>query len=171
MALQAWVPVEEKLFAADSSGAVQEIAAANLQALQPEAVILFDYKKLLKKYPELSTIAPGKIFDVKLAAYVLDPADNFDSAKSCIEKLLPECSVDSYAAEAESLLKLGTLLREKLGDDRIYYTLELPLTPVLAAMEQNGIAIDKEQLSEFGKTIAGELAETEKTVFDLYLNR
>jgi len=167
MALQAWVPVEEKLFAADSSGAVQEIAAANLQALQPEAVILFDYKKLLKKYPELSTVAPGKIFDVKLAAYVLDPADNFDSAKSCIEKLLPECSVDSYAAEAESLLKLGTLLREKLGDDRIYYTLELPLTPVLAAMEQNGIAIDKEQLSEFGKAIAGELAETEKTVFDL----
>ena len=55
MALQAWVPVEEKLFAADSSGAVQEIAAANLQALQPEAIILFDYKKLLKKYGVKST--------------------------------------------------------------------------------------------------------------------
>ena len=47
----------------------------------------------------------------------------------------------------------------------LYQTIELPLCPVLFRMEQEGVAIDKEQLSQFSQMLAQRIAACEELIF------
>ena len=171
MATQAWVLKDDKLYAAGFSGETELAATSEsivrLLADKPGEIVLFDFKELLKRFPELLAVEAEKILDVKLAAYVCDPADNLDNVKSCIERFMPEAAVNSHADEAEILLKIGEMLREKIAGNDIYNKLELPLVPVLAAMEKTGISVNGAELEKFGERLAGELADCEKTIFEL----
>jgi DNA polymerase-1 len=65
-----------------------------------------------------------------------------------------------YAAEdADVTLRLWRLFKGRLAPesmDTVYETLERPLSPVLAAMERRGIAIDRQMLAR----LSGEFAQT-----------
>ena len=54
---------------------------------------------------------------------------------------------------------------KKLGMDSLYYEIELPLCPVLYKMEKAGVAIDKEQLEQFGKMLSQRIADCEALIF------
>ncbi|MBP2300572.1 DNA polymerase I [Azospirillum picis] len=77
----------------------------------------------------------------------------------------------AYAAEdADITLRLWTLLKPRLVDDRmvtVYETLDRPLVPVVADMEREGVHIDKAALARLSQDLSVRLAEIEKEVHAL----
>ncbi|MDX2436195.1 MAG: DNA polymerase I [Acidobacteriota bacterium] len=79
-------------------------------------------------------------------------------------------SARDYAAEDAHITwlldnKLEPLVEEN-GMGSLYRELELPLIPVLARMEKNGIAIDRKVLDELSVELAAGLAEAEARCFE-----
>ena len=94
-------------------------------------------------------------FDTMVASYLLNPtATNYDLNDIALEYLnivLPAEGETAMAARAESILRLGKVLYEKLAqraEDRLYQEMELPLVQVLAEMELAGVAVDKQGLKD-----------------------
>lgn len=84
---------------------------------------------------------------------------------------LPVDEVAPYAAaDAAVTYRAAEYLRPILQADELtglYATLEMPLVPVIAAMERAGIVLDKEHLAKMSADLEGQLAEIEKRIFDL----
>jgi len=62
-----------------------------------------------------------------------------------------ENAIDYACADVDAVLRIEPALTEQLraqGLERVFREMELPLVPVLAEMEWNGIAIDKEALAK-----------------------
>ncbi len=76
-----------------------------------------------------------------------------------------------YAAEdADITLRLHRVLKPRLVEDRlvtVYETLERPLVPVVAAMEQAGVCVDRAVLSALSRDFAGRLFELEADIHRL----
>ncbi|MDX1508336.1 MAG: DNA polymerase I, partial [Woeseiaceae bacterium] len=77
-----------------------------------------------------------------------------------------------YAAEdADITLQLHNVLWEKLGDipslKKVYEEIEQPLVPVLLAMEEAGVLIDKQMLAEQSRELAAKMADLEKQAHEL----
>ncbi len=75
-----------------------------------------------------------------------------------------------YAAEDAHVTwlldaKLRPMLAES-GLDRLYQELELPLIPVLARMEINGIAVDRSVLDALAEELSGGIAEAEAKCYE-----
>ena len=76
-----------------------------------------------------------------------------------------------YAAEdAEVTLALHNVLWPQLAEHQdlktVYQTIEQPLIPVLAKMEQTGVLIDSQQLAQQSQTLAQRIVELEKEVHE-----
>jgi DNA polymerase-1 len=75
-----------------------------------------------------------------------------------------------YAAgNADLALRLADALAPELAAthvDGVFATIDLPHVPVLARMEQRGLAIDVEALHELGAGLVGRIAEAERAVYD-----
>lgn len=77
--------------------------------------------------------------------------------------------IKDYAAEdADIVLQLKNILEKKLKEfklDYVFETIEMPLIPVLAAMERTGITIDTDFLNHLSHQIEQQLKEIEKTIY------
>ena len=77
----------------------------------------------------------------------------------------------AYAAEdADVTLRLWHVLKPRLaaaGMTRVYERLERPLVPVLAAMEERGITIDRQILSRLSGELAQGAARLEHEIYEL----
>lgn len=62
--------------------------------------------------------------------------------------------------------KLEPLLREH-DCEKLFYEMEMPLMPVLAEMEMNGVCIDTEALQQTSKLFTERLNETEARIYEL----
>ncbi len=74
------------------------------------------------------------------------------------------------ASRAAAVACLREALEPKLKEQgmwELYETLELPLTPVLAEMQQVGMAVDETRLLAFGDTLDGEIAGLEAEIYRL----
>ncbi|WPZ03777.1 DNA polymerase I [Blastomonas marina] len=76
-----------------------------------------------------------------------------------------------YAAEdADVTWRLHHLLKPRLSEEggtRIYERVDRPLIPVVAAMEREGIRVDRERLAELSKSFAETVAGLEKEIHRL----
>ena len=136
----------------------------------------------------------GALFDTMIAHYVLQPelrhnmdylAEiylNYNTIK--IEELIgpkgknqknmrdlnPEM-VYKYACEdADVTLKLKNILDKELvknGADRLFHEIEMPLVPVLAYIERNGMRIDTEALKQSSVVLTARMNDIEKEIFIL----
>lgn len=75
----------------------------------------------------------------------------------------------TYAAEDADVTwqlrqKLEPLLRER-GQERVFRDVEMPLLPVLVAMESAGVAIDTSALEEFSRQLAAEMEKAQNDIF------
>ena len=80
----------------------------------------------------------------------------------------PETARDYVAERADSALRLHMLLKARLVRDRMtafYETIERPLVSVVAAMEDQGIKVDRAALAELSRDFTQRIAEIEQTIF------
>jgi DNA polymerase-1 len=84
---------------------------------------------------------------------------------------LPIAEATAYAgACADAILRLQALLKPRLAADRltsVYETLERPLVPVLTAMEEEGILVDRDVLTRLSQRFAQRMAELEESIYKL----
>ena len=136
----------------------------------------------------------GPMFDTMIAHYVLQPElrHNMDYLAEIylnyrtipIEDLigskgkkqgnmrdLPAEAVYKYACEdADVTLKLQRVLKKELDDSgasSLFYDIEMPLVPVLAYMEKNGVCLDTEALKETSQHFTARMNQIEKEIYQL----
>ncbi|MBR1411257.1 MAG: DNA polymerase I [Prevotella sp.] len=84
---------------------------------------------------------------------------------------LPPSEVYEYAAEdADITLRLKNKLEpelKKAGCEDLFYHIEMPLMPVLAEMEMNGVCIDTDSLQETSKVFTNRMNEIEARIYEL----
>ncbi|MCE9592823.1 MAG: DNA polymerase I [Planctomycetes bacterium] len=92
-------------------------------------------------------------------------------AKQITMAQVPVDKVGEYACEdADVTWRLGEVLAKELVEasaERLFRDLEMPLVPVLTAMEERGIRVDTELLAKLGLELEIERAEQEKRVHEL----
>jgi DNA polymerase-1 len=147
---------------------------------------------VLKKYG--LELGPN-IFDTMIAHYLLDPetghsmdvmAENYLQYKPVsIEQLIgkkgknqgnmrdvPLEDAAEYAGEdVDITLQLKEVFAKEIDKDdklkKLFYDMELPLIPVLAAMEYEGVKIDTSTLEELSAELNTELIKIQEEVFQL----
>lgn len=133
----------------------------------------------------------GKFFDTMVAHYVLQPElrhsmdylaevylnyrtihiDELIGPKGKNQKNMRSLSpteVYTYACEdADVTLKLYRILEKELqksGMEKLFYEVEMPLVPVLARMESNGVRIDTNSLKQTSERYTIRLIELEREI-------
>ena len=136
----------------------------------------------------------GKLFDTMIAHYVLQPElrhnmdylaeiylkyqtihiDELIGPKGKGQKNMRDLSpteVYKYACEdADVTLKLKSLLEKEMqesGVTELFEQIEMPLVPVLAYMERNGVRIDTEALKESSRHFTARMQQIETEVHQL----
>ena len=131
--------------------------------------ICHDVKSTMHRLDEMGLCYGTFAFDTALAAYDLNPSQSdYPVSKLATTFLGTSVEDEDAAACAEALWHLRPVLEEELeknGMTALYRDIELPLCTVLYRMEERGIAIDREQLSQFGDMLAKRIAECEKLIF------
>jgi DNA polymerase I len=82
---------------------------------------------------------------------------------------VPRERARDFAAErADAVLRLHLLLKARLVRDKMaafYETIERPLVPVVAAMEREGVKVDRAALAELSRDFAQRIAEIEQAIY------
>ncbi len=162
----------------------------NPEILKVGQNIKYDYEVLMNYGVELQ----GNMFDTMLAHYIIQPelyhnmdylAEVFLNYQTIhIEELigakgknqksmrnLAPSEVYEYAAEdADITLRLKNVLEPKLKEidcEDLFWNVEMPLIPVLAQMEMNGVCIDTDTLKETSSNLTNRLTEIEHHIYEL----
>lgn len=132
----------------------------------------------------------NRIFDIKIAHYVLQPDSSHELERVALELLNyrlikgdntenPQLSLfpeegskkdKDYAERTDILFRLKGKLESALMDVGLYKLfeeLEMPLVGVLADMEYEGVSIDKEALKALSEELKGKIAEEEKIIYEI----
>ena len=132
-------------------------------------LILHDCKTTRHRMDELGIPCPSVSFDTALAAYDLNPSQSdYPVSKLATTFLGTNLEDEDAAACAEAIWQLKPVLEEELeknGMKLLYHEIELPLCDVLYQMERRGIAIDRDQLEQFGKMLSQRIADCEALIY------
>ncbi|MGG6313711.1 DNA polymerase I [Paenibacillus macerans] len=133
----------------------------------------------------------GAEHDVQLAAYLLDPTENDQTISGLAAKYhLPAVPGDDevygkgakfkvpdqeslsqhLARKGEALLRLVPIQRselEKYEMNRLFYELEMPLSRILADMEKQGVAVNKEALKELGVEFEAQISKLVSRIYEI----
>ena len=185
-----YVPVPQDEAEAQKIVEIFRPAYENEKILKIGQNLKYDYEVLMNYGVEIK----GKMFDTMIAHYVIQPElhHNMDYLAEIylnyqtihIEELLgpkgkgqknmsdldPK-DVYEYAAEdADVTLKLKNKLEAELrkyGAEELFYNIEMPLMPVLAEMEMNGVLIDTKSLAETSTVLTKRMEEVEREIYEL----
>lgn len=160
---------------------------AVVQLMAEEAVqkVMFGSKEAMVRLAPLTAVR-GVIYDVAIAAYLIDPARQSygieslaleylgaDLAKAAGDKQVSmfeeEESSGIAAKQAVAVMKLYEATKQKIEDNGqhdLYYDIELPLVRVLADMQILGIKIDRKSLQDFGDTLSAQIDVLTKQIYD-----
>lgn len=150
--------------------------------------IKYDMEVLMRYGVNLS--AP--MFDTMIAHYLLQPEQHhgmdylaetlLDYETIHIDTLIgprgksqksmrevPPALVCNYAAEdADVTMRLHNVLKPRLKDagmEQLFYEIEMPLVPVLAQMETDGVLLDTDALAETSRTFTERMREIEQDIY------
>lgn len=125
--------------------------------------IICDDGKAMLRYMDEYFFSGEIVFDVGLAAYLVDSSWKDYSIDSLVKFFTDDAPVSALA-----LYRIYMLLKERIEDYRsIYYDIEMPLTHVLYSMEKEGFAIDVNVLQELSKEYRGEMVRLEQEIFEI----
>ena len=150
--------------------------------------IKYDMEVLMRYGVNLSS----PMFDTMIAHYLLQPEQHhgmdylaetlLDYETIHIDTLIgprgksqksmrevPPALVCDYAAEdADVTLRLHNVLKPRLkeaGMEQLFYEIEMPLVPVLAQMETDGVLLDTDALAETSRTFTERMREIEQDIY------
>jgi len=136
----------------------------------------------------------GKLFDTMLAHYLLEPdmrhnmdylAETYLNYKTIhideligkkgknqltMRSVMPDLIAEYACEDADITLQLRHKfdpLLDQGGLRKLFDEIEIPLVPVLASMEAEGVMLDTEALKEYSIQLGKEVVEVEKQIFDL----
>ena len=135
----------------------------------PAKMVCHDSKTTMHALDEMGIAYGEAVFDTALAAYDLNPSQS-DYPVSKLATNFLGITVDDgdTAACAQAVWQLKDVLEEELkknGMEKLYYDIELPLCGVLYRMERQGIAIDRQQLEQFGEMLSQRISDCETLIF------
>lgn len=143
--------------------------------------VVFDIKNVLVKAKDLFEIK-NIIYDVAIAAYLIDPAKSDYTISLLAEEYLNvECNEEtgqlslfdednSFLRETACIIPLMEKTAAKIkadGQYTLFADVELPLVNVLADMQIAGIKIDKEQLAAFSDMLSVRIEKLEEEIYSL----
>ncbi|MDR1687522.1 MAG: DNA polymerase I [Clostridiales bacterium] len=154
--------------------------------------ILLDSKKEIVRLKRHGISINNIVFDSMLAGYVLNSAKssyNYDDiafdflnesypsleektgkGKKGANNLTSEEIADYAVKNSEVIYRAYKPMKNLISEnnqDYLYYEIELPLSRVLADMEEYGIKVDKEKLREFGTVLDGFISVLQSEIYDL----
>ncbi len=111
-------------------------------------------------------------FDATVAAYLLNPTSSSyhleDLALQYLGIVLPSKGEAALPAQADTLQKIVPILKKKISEqqeERLYYEVELPLVSVLAQMEIDGVAADKQILEKMSLELGERLTALAQEIY------
>jgi DNA polymerase-1 len=139
--------------------------------LRDAQIVAHDYKAL----PRLTQLPAD---DTMIASYLIEPGrpayELEDLAAEYGVEALPEPATEEETAAliraAEVPRRLAAPIRARLverGSERLYDDIELPLTAVLASMEDAGVKIDAYRMGEITARLSDRVEELESQAYDL----
>ena len=185
-----YVPVPQDETEARKIVEIFRPAYENEKILKIGQNLKYDYEVLMNYGVEIK----GKMFDTMIAHYVIQPElhhnmdylaeiylnyqtihiDELIGPKGKGQKNMSDLDpkdVYEYAAEdADVTLKLKNKLEAELrkyGAEELFYNIEMPLMPVLAEMEMNGVLIDTKSLAETSTVLTKRMEEVEREIYEL----
>ena len=146
-------------------------------------------KELLKEMRKCDIAVKNVDFDTEIGAYLIAPSKKSydleglssdflgvilndgakEGAQISLDSMLDDNNVHEIGAYAVAILKLkeyeekAMLKRESL---ELFNTIEMPLVYVLESMENEGIFVDLERLSEFGEKLKEELKKLTDEIYE-----
>ncbi|MDE7312166.1 MAG: DNA polymerase I [Eubacterium sp.] len=152
-------------------------------------VAAFDVKHILK-FVEIP--AQKQLFDVTIAAYLLNPLKNEypyeDLAKDYLGQMLPsradllaklsyEAAMDEKPQEfleavcypAYTAYAAADVLADRLeeaGMKELFDTVEMPLVYTLSDMEKEGVRVEADALEEYGRKLKERIEELEQVIYE-----
>lgn len=156
-------------------------------------VCTFDLKGLLASMESVNDPKERMRYrDVTIAAYLLNPLKGsypcevvageylgleLPSSKDLLGKNTPEQLAASdpdklvrlCGSEAFAAWRLAPVLEERLreqGMEQLYNEIEMPVSFVLSDMEKEGICMDADALTEYGKELSASITDLEKQIWE-----
>jgi len=164
---------------ATDSGSVVRNARAILES--PCKIVSFQTKNIFKYCDENKIDLKANLFDLQMAHYLIQPEIShqleritesyldyqlMNLDKITTQKVLIEAVCEKVEISAQ-LFPIFKKELEKASLLKLFYEIEMPLTQVLADMEQNGIKIDKAMLEESSSNITKEIQDIERQIYEL----
>ena len=114
------------------------------------------------------------VFDIELAAYLIEPSSKDYSDKNLCasyEIALPVCTdeqnekYEAFACYAELCEKLGDKIKAH-GQEKLLSEIEIPLAKVLARMENIGVCVDRQGIESYGEMLSAQIKELETAIYE-----
>jgi DNA polymerase-1 len=139
------------------------------RAIAPHLAQLWchDAKALLAYVRDAGASPGGVPRDAMLAGYLLAPGEGTDLVPLARRFGVAPPAADAPEEGARVVAALAPVLAKRLKQEaleEVFATLELPLVPVLEAMERHGIRLDLGVLDELSRRLAASLADLEKEI-------
>jgi DNA polymerase-1 len=162
-----WVSTEPGLVALVQDSATQQALLSDTSLLK----VGFELKEQAKALHRAGQAVAGSLFDVGVAAWLVDPNRRTFSPEEVTMQVLgsrvPPLSNQARAAHALTLFGALEPHLLAMGLGRVATELEMPLVPVLAAMEERGIKVDLAGLSRLETQLVQDLKGIERQVYQL----
>ncbi len=146
-------------------------------------IITYNCKQSYKFLELLGIPVKAHFFDLQIAHYLIQPenshllpnlAENYLNYTMLpeIKKIQPSVKelLERTDEQVEIYRQLYPIFNKELTDNNLqslFKEIEMPLAPVLAKMENNGIHLDKETLAESSRQIGEEIASLEEQIYTL----
>ena len=168
------------------TGVLARLVAAGRLAAPDVKALLHELSPVDSSEPELVdplSADPERLFDTVVAAYLLDSVrSSFDDAYLAdiyLHATLPPAAGEEgapadalpgaarSAVVARAVVEPLTAALEAEGAESVFAQIEMPLVPVLAAMERTGMYVDPDRLAELGEGLGAEIAELARRIREL----
>jgi DNA polymerase-1 len=124
--------------------------------------------------PKLFELLAGPVAGIRhatmLYSYLLRPTTSKHDLAGVVLRHENVTLSGAPGEHADHLQRLAPLLRKEVEAQhltKLYETIDLPLAPVLAAMERHGVRVDREALAAMSTTMEREIRALEKTIWEL----
>lgn len=165
---------DDGVFVAENNSFVFASQLADILSDEKTEKITYDIKPLHSWAFARGTEIKGKISDVMIAGYILNPSASDYHPSRMVQEYggtLPETdSEDATALECASLAgawEKAYAELEKNSQLELMYNIEMPLAKVLSSMEVTGFLVDSQSIEEYGAVLETQINSLVEKIYDL----